>query len=302
MKNTVDLYREINNGVIDRREIKTILPDVVKKDLQRDVMHFFTRPSGYEIFRPDEVLYLAEHAAVYQEKDDAFDTLYGAVYLGGERIVFINDDRQTSLTYADMVWVTKYDDEPQIVEIQSDEATWMVRIPDAESLYRCLQLIRNKEYTKVIKEPSLSYGDMIEKAGPDAFAFAFKYTLSGGLRDDIGNVIRDIAESTESLLEVLHKHPEQLDEATRFLSDHIPAAIRILLSYRESVNEGPGDDELRRLHERVLDAETALRDALREKTAEIRKECADGTVAGADALRTGLEQDGLKPGEIRLVF
>ena len=302
MKSIADLYAGMKNGIVDQKEIMTVLPGDVTKDVQRDVLHVFMRPPGNDLFRSGETLYLTEHAEVFIEKDDAFETLFGLLCLSSERIIIASDDRHIELPYADMVWVTMYDEMPQIIEIRGSGLPWMIRVPDAETVYRCIGLIRNKEYARIITEPALSYEEILEKADFDALVFAFEHTLSAGLPEDIRKVIREIASNAGDLRDILRKYPDEMNEAARFLSDHVPSAIRLLASCKENLYSEPGKDVRGRIHDEVLGAADALNEALRNKIEEIRKEAAKKTIAGADALRTGIEQDGLRPGEIRLIF
>ncbi len=302
MNSTADLYREIKNGNVDNEKLMSILPDVVVKDIRRDCLHTFIAPPGDHAFRPGEKLYLAEHAALYIENGDTYGLLRGVLYLTGDRIVFCSDSIDITVSYSDIIWLTTHDDLPQILEIQRSDGPLVFSVPDVFIADRCIRMIRDREYSKVIENEPLSYEDMIERADYDALLFAFRYTLGCGLPDDIRANIRDIAVNMGKLRDVLHRYPEYIDDTARFLDSHIPDTVHVISAYRVTLNSGSEDAGPDRLNDTVNDAVTALNDTLQGKISQICKETADKTLAQADALRSGIELESMKQSGIRLVF
>ena len=109
-----------------------------------------------------------------------------------------------------------------------------------------------------------------------------------------------IGENIKRLRDALQKYPERADETERFLSYYIPAAVQVVSSYQGYENTGLDDTELKKLHDKVLDAENALNEALQKKITEMFRTATMGTIAQAEALQSIIGQDGLRTSEIKL--
>ena len=317
----MDLYRKLKSGNIDQERLSDILSGDIVKDIKRGCLHVFMMPPGNSVFGFGEKLYLIEHAEFYIEKGDGFDVHRGIIYLSSARVLLHSGDGDISVPYSDVIWITIHDDMPQILEIQKSDGSLIARVPDAGLVDMCIRMIRDRDYTKEIDEP-ISYESLIERADYAARTFAFEHTLGEGLPDGVRNNLGEIAGKLGRLREALKKYPEYAEDTVRFIDQLVPAAIHVIMAYRVHKNSGSDDvkkkelsgrssgveaddtneREMNRLNDRVFDATKALNDALQGKLAEICKGAADRMLSQADALKSEIELESLRQGEIRLVF
>lgn len=198
------------------------------------------------------------------------------------------------LEYEKISRIAEYDVLPEILEIRSQNRINYFQVPDIEAAYKILKLIANRKKGTSVdeKQVPLSYEELVDKADIRAYIFAFEYMLSGDMPRELREGLNGLNHKLVSLQKTTEQYPECKNAIYQFLHYYIPETVRLVRAYQKYQNAGLTGKTADKVYEKVVTAVQALDGAVYQKITEIYQTAVRDTVAGAEALKEILGQDG----------
>ena len=122
--------------------------------------------------------------------------------------------------------------------------------------------------------------------------FAFDYAVSGDMPQEFRDMITELNRKLQGLQKTIERYPERQEEIYQFLHYYIPEAVKLVVSYQRYQNVGLEIQTIDKVYEKVKSAVAALDMAVYQKIWDIYHLETMDTVAGAEALKEILGQDG----------
>ena len=291
-----ELYRQWKNGILTQEELRSIIPEEIRCEAYAGKLPDF-RDYEADFLQTDEKIHYLDHTILYQGKscngEIQFQSYKGILIFTDRRIVFKGVDT-LDLEYERISRIAEYDVLPEILEIRSLNRINYFQVPDIEAAYKILKLIANrKEGTSVDeKQVPLSYEELVDKADIRAYVFAFEYMLSGDLPRELREGLNGLNHKLVSLKKTTEQYPECKNAIYQFLHYYIPETVRLVREYQKYQNAGLTGKTADKVYEKVVTAVQALDRAVYQKITEIYQTAVRDTVAGAEALKEILGQDG----------
>lgn len=291
-----ELYRQIREKIIVFDDLKTIVPEEINRDICTGKLPEFHN-HDFGVLQENEKVHYFNHTVLYQGKnyneDTKFDSYKGLLIFTDKRIIF-KGKYILDLGYEDICRITQYDTMPEILEIQSGNKINYFYLPSAEVAYKILKLIANchKGEEVIKKQISLSYEELLEKADTKAYIFAFEYMASSDLPKKLKEMLLELTCRLRELQKITEKNMQYKEDIYHFLHYYIPETVKLILDYQSYQGIGMADEMIREVYKKVETAVYALSGAVSKKVLEIYQTSARNTMAGADALKEILGQDG----------
>ena len=291
-----DLYRQIQEQSIVFENLESIVPKEVNQDIWGGKLPEFHDYDAGIIQKNEKVHYL-DHTVLYQGKNQEdeiqFCNYKGILIFTDQRIIF-KGEQMIDLGYKDIVRVTEYDVVPEILEIRSANKINYFQLPNVEIAYKILKLIANcKKGEKVDnRQVIFSYAELVEKADIKAYIFAFEYMAAGDLPQKLREMLAELNHKLCGLQKTIEKNPQRKEEVYQFLHYYIPEAVSLVQAYQSYQGTGLADRTVDEVYQKVEAAVQTLDGAVYQKILDIYQNSARDTMAGADALKEILGQDG----------
>lgn len=291
-----ELYRQMQEQTLVFEDLNSIIPEEIRQDVAGGRLPEF-QDYDASIIQENEKVHYLDHTVLYQgqEWDDEiqFRNYKGILLFTDKRIIF--KGKQTlELDYEKIGRVTEYDVAPEILEVRSGNKINYFQLPDVEMAYKILKLIANCQKGEAVAERQvpLSYEELLDKADIKAYRFAFEYMASGDLPMELRQMLTELNHKLDGLQKTIEKNPQREEEIYQFLHYYIPEAVSLVRAYQSYQGTGLSDDMVKKVYEKVVTAVQALDKAVYQKILDIYQTSARDTMAGADALREILGQDG----------
>ena len=291
-----ELYSQIQEQTVVFENLNSIIPEKIIQDVQAGKLPEF---HDYEsdVLQENEKVHYLDHTVLYQgqyQNDEIqFRNYKGLLLFTDTRIIF-KGERTLDLEFEKIDRVTEYDLMPEILEIRSGNKINYFQIPDTEAAYKILKLIANRRKGDPVAERQvpLSYEELVEKADIKAYIFAFEYMAAGDLPPKLKGMLADLNRKLRRLQKTIEKDPQRKEEIYQFLHYYIPEAVKLVKEYQSYQGTGLEDGTVETVYQKVRTAVRALDSAVYQKILEIYQTSARDTMAGADALKEILGQDG----------
>lgn len=303
MKNAGLLYKNFAEKIIEKEKIASIYPAEAMRILREGKLPQILQQEGGLATAEEEILHYMEHAILYQQvrKDNSFRTVNGTFYITNERIYFHAGNKSVELKFAVLDKVFLYDLQPEILELRAGSSGLLFQTADPLQTYQVLKLIMNiHEKPEEAKLPleQLTLDHFI-KADLDTYIFSLREYREGNMTAEMKENMDVMIEALENLEEALKKFPGQRETAHSFLSYYIPETMRLIYSYQEYAEAGVSEEQIDRVHDRVMESIQEVKEAAEQRVDALYKMSAMDTVARAEALETIMRQDGyIKNGKI----
>lgn len=296
MKMIEELYLALEDQILSFERIESILPGKAKEQICMGNLPSFPNP-GLQVLAENEQLFYLDHAILYQGKecDDEikFSAYKGTAYFTDCRIVF-RCDSMMDIQYEHIERVVEYDLLPEILEVVCNGKSNFFQLPDVESAYKLLKLIKNRHRGERREEMEIpfTYAELVDKADLGACIFAFEHVISGDLPAELKDRIEQLIPKLKCLQKTVIQYPDKKASIYQFLHYYVPEAVRVSVQYRHYQFVALEQAALRNVYKKVMDALGALDLAVTQKIADIYQFAAMDTIAQAEALREILGQDG----------
>ena len=291
-----ELYRQWKNGILTQEELRSIIPEEIRREAYAGKLPDF-RDYEADFLQTDEKVHYLDHTILYQGKscngEIQFQSYKGILLFTDRRIVFKGVDT-LDLEYEKISRIAEYDVLPEILEIRSQNRINYFQVPDIEAAYKILKLIANRKKGTSVdeKQVPLSYEELVDKADIRAYIFAFEYMLSGDMPRELREGLNGLNHKLVSLQKTTEQYPECKNAIYQFLHYYIPETVRLVRAYQKYQNAGLTGKTADKVYEKVVTAVQALDGAVYQKITEIYQTAVRDTVAGAEALKEILGQDG----------
>lgn len=292
-----ELYRQIQEQIIAFENLDSILPEEIKQEVHKDRLpEFQDYASG--VLQENEKIHYLDHTVLYQGKEDdeeiQFYSYKGVLLFTDRRIVF-EGEYILDLGYEDVSRVTAYEIIPEILEIRSGNKVNYFQLPDTETAYKILKVIakrKNGRDKADDRQIPLSYEELVKKADIKSYIFAFDYMAAGALPQELKEKLKELNNKLRGLQKTIEQNPQRKEEIYQFLHYYIPEAVSLVHAYQSYQGTGLADSTVKEVYKKVETAVLALDRAVYQKILEIYQTSARDTMAGADALKEILGQDG----------
>lgn len=291
-----ELYRQIQEKQIVFDEFNSIIPEEINKDICAGKLPEF-QDYDSSVLQEKEIVHYLDHTVLYQGRDCdvelQFRSYKGILIFTDRRIIF-KGENLFDLEYKKISRVIEYDVIPEILEVRSGNKINYFQLPNIETAYKTLRLIANRKKGEkvVLQHAPFSYEELVEKANIKAYIFAFAYMASGDMPEKLKEMLKELNRKLSSLKVVVEKNPQREEEIYQFLHYYIPETVKLVQSYQKYQGMELTDKLAREVYEKVKQAVQALDGAIYQKICEIYQTSARDTIAGADALKEILGQDG----------
>lgn len=291
-----ELYRQIRDQEIKFEKLESILPEEIKQNITECKLPDFS-DYDLDILQEKEKVRYLDHTVLYQGKQEndeiQFNSYKGVLLFTDKRMIF-NSGNILELEYEKISRVVQYDVTPEMLEIRSGNKISYFQIPDADMAYKILKLIVNCKKGKDITEQPvpLSYEELVDKADINGYIFAFEYMASGNLPQKLKEILEKLNYKLAGLQKTIEKFPQKKTEIYQFLHYYIPEAVKLVKEYQGYQGVGLEDITVNNVYEKVITAVQTLDSAVYQKILEIYQTATRDTVAGAEALKEILGQDG----------
>lgn len=292
-----ELYRQIQEQIIAFENLDSVLPEEIKQEVHKDRLpEFQDYASG--VLQENEKIHYLDHTVLYQGKEDDEDIQfysYKGVLLFTDRRIVFEGEYILDLDYEDVSRVTAYEIIPEILEIRSGNKVNYFQLPDTETAYKILKVIakrKNGRDKADDRQISLSYEELVKKADIKSYIFAFDYMAAGALPQELKEKLKELNNKLRGLQKTIEQNPQRKEEIYQFLHYYIPEAVSLVHAYQGYQGTGLADSTVKEVYKKVETAVLALDGAVYQKILEIYQTSARDTMAGADALKEILGQDG----------
>ena len=291
-----ELYRQMQSQTIAFENLDSIMPKEVNQDIYNGKLPEF-QDYDASIIQENEKVHYLDHTVLYQGKkqDDEIQFYnYKGILLFTDRRIIFKGEQTLILDYGNIGRVTEYDIVPEILEVRSTNKINYFQLPNVEVAYKILKLIANCKKGKNVenRQVPLSYEELVEKANIKAYIFAFEYMSAGDLPQKLKEMITELNHKLQGLQKTIEKNPQREEEIYQFLHYYIPETVSLIRAYQSYQGTGLADKTVNEVYQKVEAAVQALDGAVYQKILEIYQTSARDTMAGADALREILGQDG----------
>lgn len=299
-----ELYFKLQEEETKPSPLQSILPENVKQNIMDGKLPEFPHPDVSGL-APEEKLFYLNHTVLYQERESEDEILFynykGTVYFTDKRIMFRGKD-SLAIFYENIDRIVEYDLIPEFLEIKTGNKSNFFQIPDAETAYRILKLIANRNRGEpVIKvDAPFTYEELVDKADIGACIFAFEYVIAGDIPEELNSMICELNVKLRGLQRTIEKYPERKEEIYQFLKYYIPEAVKVVTSYQDYQGVGLEEQTMKNMYKKIVIAVKALDHAVTQKIIDMYHLEVMDTVARAEALREILGQDGFVDPEYKM--
>lgn len=291
-----ELYVQIQEQTVVFENLNSIIPEKINQDVQAGKLPEFHEYES-DVLQENEKVHYLDHTVLYQgqhQNDEIQFRNYKGLLLFTDRRIIFKGEQVLDLEYEKIDRITEYDLIPEIMEITSGSKNNYFQLPNIETAYKILKLIANRRKGKPVSDQQvpLSYEEFVEKADIKAYIFAFEYMASGELPRELKEMLERLDHKLSGLQKTIEKDPQRKEEIYQFLHYYIPEAVKLVREYQSYLGTGLEDGTVEKVYRKVRTAVQALDNAVYQKILEIHQTSARDTMAGADALKEILGQDG----------
>lgn len=294
-----ELYKSYNSGKIASEKVPSILPEKCRDMLREDKLFAISDEDSASIFEDGEILHYLENAVTLIPLDDKgskFQNLHGKVYITDRQIVFKSVSSIFSINSETFERIVLYDSDPDILEISGRDERIILRTANTEETYRLLKLVNvgpHEDQDGLKNMETMSTNDFRQNS-LEAYIFTLNELSDADIPEDMKTSLNAVSEAIKALVNALEQYPSEASQSYKFKDYYIPEIINLTNSYIEYNKADVGDNVIRPVYTKVLNALADVEAAAKQRINEVYQVATMGTKAKADALQRVLGQDGYR--------